>query len=78
MAKRDSLIQRRRSRVPGRGVFGYGCEVRTRGRMDETVETYGVAFGGFVAFSVYLPSYLSTAYGLERGDAGWAASSRRW
>jgi MFS transporter, NNP family, nitrate/nitrite transporter len=30
---------------------------------------YAVAFGGFVAFSVYLPSYLSTAYGLERGDA---------
>jgi NNP family nitrate/nitrite transporter-like MFS transporter len=30
---------------------------------------YAVAFGGFVAFSIYLPSYLSTAYGLERGDA---------
>jgi NNP family nitrate/nitrite transporter-like MFS transporter len=30
---------------------------------------YAVAFGGFVAFSVYLPSYLGTAYGLERGDA---------
>jgi NNP family nitrate/nitrite transporter-like MFS transporter len=30
---------------------------------------YAVAFGGFVAFSVYLPSYLTTAYGLERGDA---------
>lgn len=30
---------------------------------------YAVAFGGFVAFSVYLPSYLSTAYGLDRGDA---------
>jgi NNP family nitrate/nitrite transporter-like MFS transporter len=30
---------------------------------------YAVAFGGFVAFSVYLPSYLGTAFGLERGDA---------
>ncbi|GAA5134685.1 NarK/NasA family nitrate transporter [Pseudonocardia adelaidensis] len=30
---------------------------------------YAVAFGGFVAFSVYLPSYLTTAFGLERGDA---------
>jgi MFS transporter, NNP family, nitrate/nitrite transporter len=30
---------------------------------------YAVAFGGFVAFSVYLPSYLTTAYGLEGSDA---------
>lgn len=30
---------------------------------------YAVAFGGFVAFSVYLPTYLTTAYGLERADA---------
>jgi MFS transporter, NNP family, nitrate/nitrite transporter len=30
---------------------------------------YAVAFGGFVAFSVYLPSYLTTAFGLQRGDA---------
>jgi NNP family nitrate/nitrite transporter-like MFS transporter len=30
---------------------------------------YAVAFGGFVAFSVYLPTYLTTAYHLERGDA---------
>ncbi|HLU58621.1 MAG TPA: MFS transporter [Pseudonocardia sp.] len=30
---------------------------------------YAVAFGGFVAFSVYLPSYLTTAFGLEGGDA---------
>ncbi|GAA0919071.1 MFS transporter [Pseudonocardia zijingensis] len=30
---------------------------------------YAVAFGGFVAFSVYLPSYLTTAYGLDRADA---------
>ncbi|MDW4906701.1 MFS transporter [Streptomyces sp. ADMS] len=30
---------------------------------------YAVAFGGFVAFSVYLPTYLTTAYDLGRSDA---------
>jgi MFS transporter, NNP family, nitrate/nitrite transporter len=30
---------------------------------------YAVAFGGYVAFSVYLPSYLKVAYGLEAADA---------
>jgi MFS transporter, NNP family, nitrate/nitrite transporter len=30
---------------------------------------YALGFGGFVAFSVYLPAYLVNAYGLERGDA---------
>ncbi len=30
---------------------------------------YAIAFGGFVAFSVYLPTYLVNEYGLERGDA---------
>jgi MFS transporter, NNP family, nitrate/nitrite transporter len=30
---------------------------------------YAVAFGGYVAFSVYLPSYLKTAYGLTPADA---------
>jgi NNP family nitrate/nitrite transporter-like MFS transporter len=30
---------------------------------------YAVAFGGFVAFSVYLPTYLVAAYQLDRGDA---------
>ncbi|ROP36636.1 MFS transporter [Saccharothrix texasensis] len=30
---------------------------------------YAVAFGGFVAFSVYLPAYLGTAYGLAQADA---------
>jgi NNP family nitrate/nitrite transporter-like MFS transporter len=28
-----------------------------------------VAFGGYVAFSVYLPAYLKTAYGLTQTDA---------
>jgi NNP family nitrate/nitrite transporter-like MFS transporter len=30
---------------------------------------YAVAFGGYVAFSVYLPAYLKTAYQLEPADA---------
>lgn len=30
---------------------------------------YAVAFGGYVAFSVYLPAYLKSAYGLEQADA---------
>jgi NNP family nitrate/nitrite transporter-like MFS transporter len=30
---------------------------------------YAIAFGGFVAFSVYLPTYLVNAYDLERSDA---------
>ena len=30
---------------------------------------YAVAFGGYVAFSVYLPAYLRTQYGLEPADA---------
>jgi NNP family nitrate/nitrite transporter-like MFS transporter len=30
---------------------------------------YAVAFGGYVAFSVYLPTYLKNAYGLSQPDA---------
>lgn len=30
---------------------------------------YAVVFGGYVAFSVYLPAYLKTAYGLTPADA---------
>jgi NNP family nitrate/nitrite transporter-like MFS transporter len=30
---------------------------------------YAVAFGGYVAFAVYLPTYLRTAYGLPQADA---------
>ncbi|HEY1175145.1 MAG TPA: MFS transporter [Phytomonospora sp.] len=41
-------------------------------RMPVTLQMsflYAVAFGGFVAFSVYLPTYLVNAFGLERSDA---------
>jgi NNP family nitrate/nitrite transporter-like MFS transporter len=30
---------------------------------------YAIAFGGFVAFGVYLPTFLKTVYGLETTDA---------
>jgi NNP family nitrate/nitrite transporter-like MFS transporter len=35
----------------------------------EAAALYAVGFGGYVAFSVYLPTYLRTAYGLEQADA---------
>ncbi|MGH3586196.1 MAG: MFS transporter, partial [Pseudonocardia sp.] len=41
-------------------------------RMPVTLQLsflYAVAFGGFVAFSVYLPTYLGTAHGLAQSDA---------
>ncbi len=41
-------------------------------KMPTTLELawlYAIGFGGFVAFSVYLPSLLTTDYGLEKGDA---------
>ena len=41
-----------------------GC--RSPGR---PASLYAVAFGGYVAFSVYLPAYLKTAYGLTPADA---------
>lgn len=41
-------------------------------RMPVTLQLsflYAVAFGGFVAFSVYLPTYLVSAFHLDRSDA---------
>ena len=35
----------------------------------QTSALYAVAFGGYVAFSVYLPTYLKTAYTLSPADA---------
>ena len=35
----------------------------------QTSALYAVGFGGFVAFSVYLPTYLKTAYDLSQADA---------
>jgi MFS transporter, NNP family, nitrate/nitrite transporter len=41
-------------------------------RLDITWQAatlYAVCFGGYVAFSVYLPTYLKTGYGLSQADA---------
>jgi len=41
-------------------------------RMPVTLQLawlYAIGFGGFVAFSVYLPTFLANAYGLETGAA---------
>ncbi|WP_189940930.1 MFS transporter [Streptomyces aurantiogriseus] len=59
---------------PGRAVPVGSLLARTTTtmRMPATMQLaflYAVAFGGFVAFSVYLPTYLTTAYGLGRSDA---------
>lgn len=46
--------------------------LRTTSRLRVTWQAgalYAVAFGGYVAFSVYLPTYLRTAYGLSATDA---------
>ena len=60
--------------APGRRAAGGSFFGRTWAtlRMRVTVQLstlYAVGFGGFVAFSVYLPTYLKNAYGLSPGDA---------
>jgi NNP family nitrate/nitrite transporter-like MFS transporter len=55
--------------VPAGSLLG---RLATTVRIPETwglAFLYAVAFGGFVAFSVYLPTYLVTAHGLDRADA---------
>lgn len=54
---------------PAGGAFARVADV---GRLTVTWQLcflYAVGFGGFVAFSVYLPAYLKTAYGLTANDA---------
>jgi len=59
---------------PGRAVARGGMLRRTweTFRMPVTLQLsflYAVGFGGFVAFSVYLPTYLKDAFELEPSDA---------
>jgi NNP family nitrate/nitrite transporter-like MFS transporter len=59
---------------PGRAIAGGSMLARTMAtlRMPATIQLsflYAVAFGGFVAFSVYLPTYLTIAFDLQRSDA---------
>ena len=60
--------------APGRTVptESLGARLAATARLSITWQAsilYAVAFGGYVAFSVYLPAYLRTAYGLEQADA---------
>lgn len=59
---------------PGRAVAAGSLVARTTAtlRRPEALQLaflYAVSFGGFVAFSVYLPTYLTDGFGLERSDA---------
>ncbi|MEU1721580.1 MFS transporter [Actinomadura sp. ATCC 39365] len=60
--------------APGRTVVAQplGARMAAALRLPITWQAcvlYAVAFGGYVAFSVYLPAYLQTGYGLEQADA---------
>jgi MFS transporter, NNP family, nitrate/nitrite transporter len=60
--------------APGRTVptVSLGARLAANARLPITWQAcilYAVAFGGYVAFSVYLPSYLKTAYELSPADA---------
>jgi NNP family nitrate/nitrite transporter-like MFS transporter len=60
--------------APDRPVAGGGVLRRTweTFKLPVTLQMsflYAVGFGGFVAFSVYLPTYLRDAFGLDPGDA---------
>ncbi|MCP2248033.1 MFS transporter, NNP family, nitrate/nitrite transporter [Lentzea aerocolonigenes] len=62
------------SDAPGRPVpsESVGRRLAATSRLAVTWQAaalYAVAFGGYVAFSVYLPAYLKTAYGLTQADA---------
>ena len=60
--------------APGRTVPTTSLATRLRATMRLPITwqaciLYAVAFGGYVAFSVYLPAYLKTEYGLTPADA---------
>lgn len=60
--------------APGRAVpvESFGRRLIAVARLAVTWQAsvlYAVAFGGYVAFSVYLPAYLKTGYGLSQVDA---------
>jgi NNP family nitrate/nitrite transporter-like MFS transporter len=60
--------------APGRAVptSSLAARLRATARLPITWQAcclYAVAFGGYVAFSVYLPAYLKTEYALTPADA---------
>lgn len=67
-----AIILVRDARPPGKIAGGFWNRTWTTMRMGVTVRLsalYAVGFGGFVAFSVYLVTYLKNAYGLTQADA---------
>jgi MFS transporter, NNP family, nitrate/nitrite transporter len=55
-------------------AHGFAGRAWRTGRQPVTLKLsflYAVGFGGFVAFSVYLPSYLKTAFDLSQSDAAY-------
>jgi NNP family nitrate/nitrite transporter-like MFS transporter len=60
--------------APGRAVHTGSVAAKMRGALGlritwQAAALYAIAFGGYVAFSVYLPTYLKNAYGLTPADA---------
>jgi NNP family nitrate/nitrite transporter-like MFS transporter len=55
--------------VPTTSVVSRLAAVSKLGVTWQAMALYAIAFGGYVAFSVYLPAYLRTGYGLEQADA---------
>ncbi|GAB3109779.1 NarK/NasA family nitrate transporter [Streptomyces calidiresistens] len=55
--------------VPGEPMLRRLADACRLGITRQASALYAVAFGGYVAFSVYLPTYLRTGYGLEQADA---------
>jgi NNP family nitrate/nitrite transporter-like MFS transporter len=60
--------------APGRVAVTGSAAARLRGAASLSITwrastLYALVFGGYVAFSVYLPTYLKTAYELSPGDA---------
>jgi MFS transporter, NNP family, nitrate/nitrite transporter len=60
--------------APGRAIPSHPLSRRLASTLKLRVTwqasvLYAVLFGGYVAFSVYLPAYLKTAYGLTQADA---------
>jgi NNP family nitrate/nitrite transporter-like MFS transporter len=64
------LLRDAPGRVPATGGFWSRTIATLRMRVTlQLAWLYAVGFGGFVAFSVYLPTYLKNAYGLTPTDA---------
>jgi MFS transporter, NNP family, nitrate/nitrite transporter len=65
-----SFLRDAPSRPRGSVSFWHGLLATLRLRATtELAALYAVGFGGFVAFSVYLPTYLKNAYALTPADA---------